>query len=57
MISGKAKELFLKWFKEEKEKFFKDINAKYKFPEDAYARTREINNIVTRHNKIFLQIY
>lgn len=42
------------WFKEEKEKFFKDINAKYKFPEDAYARTREINNIVTRHNNMFV---
>lgn len=42
------------WFKEEKEKFFKDINAKYKFPEDAHARTREINNIVTRHNNIFV---
>jgi len=42
------------WFKEEKEKFFKDINAKYKFPEDANARTREINNIVTRHNNIFV---
>ena len=42
------------WFKDEKEKFFKDINAKYKFPEDAHARTREINNIVTRHNNIFV---
>jgi hypothetical protein len=42
------------WFKDEKEKFFKNINAKYKFPEDANARTREINNIVTRHNNIFV---
>jgi chloramphenicol O-acetyltransferase len=42
------------WFKEEKEKFFKDINIKYKYPQDAYSRTKEINNIVTRHNNIFI---
>ena len=42
------------WFKEEKEKFFKAINDKYKYPQDAHARTKEINNIVTRHNNMFV---
>jgi hypothetical protein len=42
------------WFKEEKEKFFKGINDKYKYPQDAHARTKEINNIVTRHNNMFV---